>query len=166
MSEPPSTTTATPRPPVGARRRTIVRVSLVVLSLTSAILGLWAAVAPRSFYDSFPGFGRQWVAIDGPYNEHLVRDFGNLNLALTVLTVAAAATMVRVLVQAVAVAWLVYSIPHLAYHLHHFDQLDTVDVVGNLVGLGAAIVLPVLVLVLSVAATAPAALPVRSPGPS
>jgi hypothetical protein len=139
----------------GAGRRTVVRVCLVLLAVTSAVLGVWAALAPRSFYDSFPGFGRHWVAIDGPFNEHLVRDFGNLNLALTVLTAVAAATMVRVFVQAVAAAWLVYSIPHLTYHLHHFDQLDTVDVVGNLVGLGAAIVLPIVVLVLSTSIVRP-----------
>ena len=34
------------------------------------------------FYDDFPGLGRSWVAADGPYNEHLVRDVGALNLAL------------------------------------------------------------------------------------
>ena len=37
---------------------------------------------PAAFYDDFPGLGRMWVAPDGPYNQHLVRDVGELNLAL------------------------------------------------------------------------------------
>jgi hypothetical protein len=38
----------------------------------------------------FPGAGRSWVAPDGPFNEHLARDVGVLNLALAVVTIAAA----------------------------------------------------------------------------
>ena len=44
-------------------------------------VGLQALFTPRSFYDDFP-LGRGWVAMDGPYNQHLVRDVGSLNLAL------------------------------------------------------------------------------------
>src|SRR3954471_13364403 len=58
------------------------RVVLALLAFTSAGIGVWAAFAPRAFYDKFPGLGQVWVAVDGPYNEHLVRDFGALNLAL------------------------------------------------------------------------------------
>ena len=54
----------------------------------------WSAsgprVAPKSFYEDFPGAGRVWVAVDGPYNEHLVRDVGSLNLALAFVAVAGA----------------------------------------------------------------------------
>ena len=34
----------------------------------SGVVGLWAAVAPHSFYDDFPGGGRHWVAVDGPFS--------------------------------------------------------------------------------------------------
>ena len=57
------------------------------LSARSGV-GLQALFAPRSFYDDFP-IGRGWVAMDGPYNQHLVRDVGSLNLALVVLVFAA-----------------------------------------------------------------------------
>ena len=46
---------------------------LGTLLLISLLTGLWALLAPRSFYDSFPGgSGLHWVAADGPYNRHLV----------------------------------------------------------------------------------------------
>ena len=73
-------------------RERAVRVLLIVLGAVALELGVWATFAPRSFYDDFPGLGRAWVAADGPYNEHLVRDFGGLNLALAVLTLVAAAS--------------------------------------------------------------------------
>lgn len=52
--------------------------------MTGLSVGVWATLFPRSFYDSFPGFHRIWVGVDGPYNEHLARDVGSLYLALTV----------------------------------------------------------------------------------
>ena len=55
----------------------------------ASALGIYAAFFPRAFYDDFP-FGRRWVAHDGPYNEHLVRDFGAMNLALAAVTLARA----------------------------------------------------------------------------
>jgi hypothetical protein len=55
---------------------------LAILSLSAAQAGGWALIARRSFYDSFPGLGRHWIAVTGPYNEHFVRDIGGLYLAL------------------------------------------------------------------------------------
>ncbi len=80
--------------------------------------GLWALVAPAGFFSSFPGLGLRWVTGDGPYNEHLTRDVGAFNLALVAFTVG----VLRVAPQAAAwaaVAWEVYALPHLAYHLSH-----------------------------------------------
>jgi len=125
----------------------LARVVLAVLAVSGAIVGLWATFAPRSFYDDFPGGGRSWVAPDGPFNEHLVRDVGSLNLALTVLTVAAAIMLVRSLVVVAALGWLAYGIPHLVYHLRHRDVYDTGDQVANLVSLALVPVLAVVALV-------------------
>ena len=115
--------------------RMLLRVGLVYLAVTGALVGVWAGFAPRAFYDDFPGLGRMWVAVDGPYNEHLVRDVGWLNLALTVATVWAAVTLTRTLVIAVLMAWLVTSVPHLAYHVANLDGLATADRVGELASL-------------------------------
>jgi hypothetical protein len=130
-------------------RDRVVRVVLAVWAVVSVELGLWATFSPRSFYDEFPGFGRQWVRVDGPYNEHLVRDFGALNLALAVVTVAALIAFGRPLVIAVAVAWLAWGVPHLVYHLRHLDVYDTGDKVLNVASLVALPVLAVVVLVLT-----------------
>jgi hypothetical protein len=130
-------------------RDRLVRVLLIVLGVGNIPIGLWAAFAPRSFYDDFPGFGREWVRVDGPYNEHLMRDFGALNLALAVVTIAAVITLARPLVIAVAIAWLAWGVPHLVYHSRHLDVYETSDQVLNVVLLTALPVLAVAVLVLT-----------------
>jgi hypothetical protein len=126
--------------------RTVIRVVLALLAFSSAVVGLWATFAPRSFYDDFPGGGRSWVAPDGPYNEHLVRDVGELNLALTVVTLFAFVYLSRALVLATATAWLVYSVPHLVYHLRHLEPFGDGDAVSIPVSLALAVVGGVLLL--------------------
>jgi len=143
---------------VSDRTRTVLRVGLGYLAAIGLLVGLWAGLAPRSFYEDFPGLGRVWVAVDGPFNEHLVRDVGWLNLALTVATVWAAVTLGRTLVVAVLVAWLVMSLPHLAYHLGHLDGLATSDRVGELASL-ALVPLVAAALLAVVVRTRPHAVP-------
>jgi hypothetical protein len=130
-------------------RERVLRVALVVLAVGNVFVGPWAAFAPRSFYDDFPGFGRHWVQVDGPYNQHLVRDFGALNLAFAVVTVAAVITLSRPLVIAVAIAWLAWGVPHLVYHVRHIDVYSTSDQVLNAVLLGALPVIAFVVLALA-----------------
>jgi hypothetical protein len=131
-------------------RNGILRVVLAILTLVSVELGVWATFAPRSFFDDYPGLGRHWVRVYGPYNEHLMRDFGALNLALAVVTIAALITLGRPLVIGVAIAWLAWGVPHLVYHLRHLDVFSTGDKVANVVGLTAVPVLAIVVLVLAV----------------
>ncbi|CAN5860734.1 hypothetical protein BH24ACT3_BH24ACT3_07830 [soil metagenome] len=130
------------------RRVLITRLLLLLMAVSSAVVGAWAQFAPRSFYDDFPGGGRTWVAVDGPYNEHLVRDVGGLNLGLLLVTVIALVTLARPVVAAAAGAALVYGVPHLAYHATHLEPYGTGDKVANVIALALAITLPALVLVL------------------
>ena len=123
-----------------------MRVALAILALVGVQVGLWAAFAPQSFYDDFPGSGRVWVAVDGPYNEHLVRDVGSLNLALAVVAIVAFVTLSRAAVIAAGGAWLVYGLPHLVYHLRHLAPFDGDDVVSIPVSLSLAVVGGVLLL--------------------
>src|SRR4051794_7849253 len=116
-------------------RDTTTRVLLVIIGAGNALVGLWAAVAPQSFYDNFPGGGRHWVSVDGPFNEHLVRDVGTLNLALAAVILAALVRPTRYLVQVVAGAELVYSAPHLLYHLFHLEPFEADDKVALAVSL-------------------------------
>jgi hypothetical protein len=124
----------------------IARVLLAVLAVNSAAIGLWATVAPQAFYDNFPGGSHTWVALDGPYNEHLVRDIGELNLALTVVTLFALFAMSRQLILTTAAAWLVYGVPHLVYHLRHLDRFSGIDKTSIPIGLAAAVVSALLLL--------------------
>ena len=126
--------------------RRAVRIALALLFVQGLIVGAWAAAWPRSFYDDFPGGGRAWVAADGPYNEHLVRDFGDLNLALAVVTLVALVASTRVVALAAALGWIVYQAPHLVYHLRHLDLYDTGDRVANVTALVFGLVLPIVVL--------------------
>ncbi len=111
------------------------RIGLVVLGLQALLPGAWATASPRGFYNDFPGFGAHWISTDGPFNEHLLRDFGALNLALAVLALLAALWMTRQLAIATAVSILVYGVPHIAYHLfngHGENTLNQVALYGGL----------------------------------
>jgi uncharacterized membrane protein len=127
----------------------VVRVLLVIMGVPSILIGVWAGFFPRGFYDDFPGAGRVWVAPDGPFNEHLVRDVGVLNLSLAVVTIAAAIWLTRPLVRATAIAWLVYGVPHLVYHVRHRSPFDTDDQVSIVASLALAPILAIAILVLS-----------------
>lgn len=124
----------------------LARWILVVLGLVATQVGVWATFFPRSFYDDFPGSGRVWVSVDGPYNEHLVRDVGSLNLALAAVSLIAAVTLSVWLVRAAAVGWLLYGVPHLVYHLRHLDPYETGDQIAVSVSLAIPVVAAVVVL--------------------
>src|SRR4051812_33792639 len=122
--------------------RLLQRALLIYLTIAGLLVGVWAAFFPRSFYDDFPGFGRVWIAVDGPFNEHLVRDVGQFSLALALVGLAAAVSMKTTLVRVAGGAFLVNGIPHLVYHLRHLDRYTGVDKVGNVVSLCLLVVLP------------------------
>jgi hypothetical protein len=125
------------------------RVLIVIIAGGNALVGPWAAFAPQSFYDNFPGGGRHWVAVDGPFNEHLVRDVGSLNMALVAVAIAVLLRPSRYLAQVLAVAELVYSLPHFVYHATHLDPFGSSDKVALMVSLAVTIVAPVALLVFS-----------------
>ena len=117
-----------------------------VLALSAADVGLWAALAPRSFYRSFPFPGHPWVSALGPYNEHLVRDVGGLYLALLLVSGWAALRPRGETLRLTGAAWLVFGVPHLLFHLFHLDMYGTADVIGNVVALGGTVALAALLL--------------------
>ncbi|MGI8937589.1 MAG: hypothetical protein ACR2JF_05115 [Iamia sp.] len=119
-------------------------VSVVILVLTDLLVGVWAGFLPQSFYNDFPGNGRVWVAVDGPFNEHLTRDVGTLYLGLAAIGIVALLARSKILTGAFGLGSLVFGLPHLVYHLRHTDLLDTSDNVLNLTGLGLAVVAAVL----------------------
>ena len=117
------------------------RVGLGILAALEALVGVWALLAPMSFYRSFPLPRHAWVSLLPPYNEHLTRDVGELSLALTVLLGAAAVTGQRLLSVVAIIATAVYAVPHAVYHALHLEGFPTGDAVAQMVGIALQLVL-------------------------
>lgn len=119
---------------------------LLYLLFVNANVGLWATIAPRSFYDDFPGGGRSWLTLDGPFNEHLIRDVGASSLGMAVVVAAALWTLSRPIVVTAGVATAVFALPHAIYHSRHSEVIgSTFDQVASIGGLYLAAVIGVAV---------------------
>lgn len=135
-----------------AQRRTpaAVLAGLWIMGVFGLYSGLQQQFLPRAFYDQFPGFGMTWVSPDGPFNEHLMRDLGGANLALTLIVFLAIARPTAYLVRGVAIATLIAQVPHFVYHALHLDLLpNTLERVLQTVSLGLVLLIPILVLIAS-----------------
>jgi hypothetical protein len=71
-----------PQQPTRDRIGHIQLAALIGTIAIAAVVGLWAYVLPREFYDHFPSLLGEWISQDGPFNEHLIRDHGAQYLAL------------------------------------------------------------------------------------
>jgi len=111
--------------------RGAVRGLLLALGIPQALIGLWALLAPRSFYDDFPAGTDGWVNPLGPFDEHLVTAVGSLFVALGVLLVLAAVSLRRRFVTGAAIAWLIFAVPHFAWHAFNLEPLSTGDAIAN-----------------------------------
>jgi hypothetical protein len=139
------------------------RLVLGLLAGVQVVDGLYALLAPRSFYDDFP-VGRGWVEALPAYNEHLVRDVGSLFLATAVILIAAAVWLERRLVLIALISFLVYSVPHLIYHLLNLEPFSTGDAIAEAVTLAFTVVAPVWLLVVMLRGGSPRGRPPpRSP---
>jgi hypothetical protein len=108
------------------------------------VVGLVATLAPRAFYDYVP-----WVNLMPPFSEHLMRDYGAMNLALALVFIVAATTMERRLVRLALVAYLLFAIPHLIFHVMHLENFTTVAAVAQTTLLTLAVLLPLALLILT-----------------
>jgi hypothetical protein len=141
--------TPTARVDWDARVRATVVGILGVLAAVQGLVGTWALVAPLVFYEGFPLPGHAWVALLPPYNEHLVRDVGALNLALAVVLAGAALRADRATVRLAAIAVLAASVPHTAYHALHLSHFPLADAAAQTAGTVVHLALLVVVLWLS-----------------
>jgi len=123
-------------------QRRLLRGGIAVLAVTPASVGLWATIAPHSFYADFPGAGHSWVSAVSTYDEHLVRDVGALYLGLLVLLALAWVWLDRRLVQAALAAYAVAALPHLVYHLTALENFSTGDAIAEIAGLALNLLLP------------------------
>jgi hypothetical protein len=111
------------------RIRKRIRLGLLFLGLPQLAIGVYALFFSRDFYSDFP-LSRSWAEV-GPYNEHLVTDVGALFCAMGVIALFGAARVDRRLAQAVALGWIVFTVPHLIFHWSHRAGLETADVVAQ-----------------------------------
>jgi hypothetical protein len=130
------------------RHRALIRVALIYLTVTIGFVAAWILIAPKGFYDTFPGGGTHWVSALPPYNEHLERDFGATGLGLAVLAGLAAWWMDRRVIQAAAISLFVAGLPHFIYHLTTTEHYSTGDNIGSLTGLALDVLLPLAILYL------------------
>jgi putative Ca2+/H+ antiporter (TMEM165/GDT1 family) len=130
----------------------VVRGGLLLLGLLHLAWGVPAVVAPRWFFDTFPGFGRGWTAAYPPYNEHLMTDVGAAFLALGVLLVMAAWMNDRRATTLALTALLVFSALHLLFHARDRGQLSGVDLGASLASLTLGVIIPLAMLIVNLKA--------------
>jgi AhpD family alkylhydroperoxidase len=120
---------------------------LIALGAPQALIGLWALLAPRGFYDDF-GPGGGWVSTLGAYDEHLVRDVGGLFIGLGVLMIVAAVRGRRSLTLTAVAVWLIFAVPHAIYHALNLGPYTTADAIANAATLGWTVLAPIMVLLM------------------
>lgn len=113
----------------------------VTMGAPQVMIGLWAVLAPSSWFESFPGFDPRVVAAEPPYNEHLARDVGAGFLATGVILLVAAAWANRAAIVTALVGFVAFTLPHVAYHATNpADALTGVEDVLNTMSLGSGLV--------------------------
>lgn len=121
----------------------VVRGGVGFLGVVETVVGLWTLLLPRSFYDFVPGVNVL------PFNEHLMKDYGAMNLALALITWVAFVRFDVLLARLALGAYLIFAVPHLIYHQTHLDGLTTGEALFNVIALWLAVLLPTLLLVLT-----------------
>jgi hypothetical protein len=119
-----------------------VRAGLTLLGVLHLSWGIPAVLAPRWFFDTFPGLGHAWTAAYLPYNAHLMTDVGAAFLTLGVLCLLAAALADRRVTVVVLIGLLVFSTVHLVFHLADHGALAGADLWVSLAALGLGVLLP------------------------
>jgi hypothetical protein len=94
----------------------VLRPGLIVLAAIQLVVGGWTLFFPASFYNDVPTV--DWTP---PYSEHLFRDFGSTTLGIGIVVAAAAIWLERRLVIVAILAYLAYSVTHLAFHADHLE---------------------------------------------
>jgi len=125
-------------------RLIVLRAGVWFLTFVEIVVGLVATLAPQAFYDYVP-----WVDLIPPFSEHLMRDYGAMNLSLALVFVVAAVTMERRMVRIALGAYLLFAVPHLIFHLTHLEHFTTGAAIWQTILLAVAVLLPVGLLILT-----------------
>lgn len=125
----------------------VMRIALAALALDELVVGAWNQFAPESFYENFPT-----VELTPPLSEHYARDFGGATLGIAVLLVVAFVRPQGGFTLPAAIAYTVFSVPHLVFHAAHLEHATGPETTFLLVGNGLAAALGILVIVVRVVA--------------
>jgi hypothetical protein len=98
---------------------------LATLAAPQLLIGLWAVLAPRNWYETFPGIDPRLVAAEPPFNAHLATDAGAGFLATGIALAVAAVWGHRAAIQIALIAYAAFALPHLVYHAAHPAPLLT-----------------------------------------
>ncbi|MEY2427017.1 MAG: hypothetical protein QOI61_2589, partial [Actinomycetota bacterium] len=112
------------------------------LAVPQLVIGLWAVLAPKNWFESFPGFDPRLVAAEPPYNEHLASDVGAGFLATGVVLLVAAVWANRAAISIALLAFAAFTVPHVIYHATHpADALSGVENAINTLTLASGLLL-------------------------
>jgi hypothetical protein len=103
------------------RARLQVRLGLGMLAFEAGLIGVHALFLPGYFYREFL-FGRGWVQMLPPYNEHITRDLGALYLGFFALLAFAAVSLSKDLVLGATGSFMVATLPHMVFHALHLED--------------------------------------------
>ncbi|TYR64046.1 hypothetical protein [Streptomyces parvus] len=123
--------------------RSQLRAGLAFLAAAQFIVGGWALLSPRSFFDI------PWVGMRMPYNAHLMMDYGAMSLATSVVLSVAAVTIRQTMIRTALTVYLVFALPHLVIHVRLLHHLTPGQRVPLLTALTAAVVIPLALLALT-----------------
>ncbi len=123
-----------------------VRVGMVVaLAIPQLAIGLWATLAPKNWYENFPGVHPHLIVAEPPYNHHLATDAGIGFLCTGVGLVAAALWGRRSGVYVALITYGAFALPHVLYHaLNPAPALSGSEDVTNVLFLFSGVVLAAL----------------------
>ena len=123
--------------------RRILRLLLAASAAEDLVIGAYAFLAPRSFFDNVVGHAL------GPYNEHLMTDVGGFFLAFAVLFAWAARSLSPDLVRAACTAGCLATALHFGYHALHLEGFDAGTAIVQTIGLAFAVALPAAALLIA-----------------
>lgn len=116
------------------------------MGVAALAMGGWAFLWPRGFYDDFPYPGAAWVSTLGPFDEHLMVDFGSALIGLGIIVLIAAWKRSVEALRIAMVGYVAFGALHFGYHLGTFEAFTTASALTQATGLLALVVVPALVL--------------------
>lgn len=129
-----------------------IKFLLFYLIIANGLPGIWALFFPQSFYSSFPhlGFGFHWIDSMGPFNDHFIRDIGAFFCALASLSIYTLFRFEEGTTRLTAYANIVFSLPHLIYHIFMINMFITMtDKILGITSLAIAVIVPILILLMA-----------------